>query len=112
MEDITYIVIENDNGERWEDYQRWPESLYLVRAKIERDQLDKEWKDYIFKVMKDHNITVNLNFPTTIMHGSKIKNKKLHKKVFKENTFISWFEKTYTPEKLPFITHHDYNLTT
>lgn len=100
------LVVEDDNGEQYEDYQRWVDRTYIVNTNKTGEQIETEWKKHVADVMLENNITVNPHYINTIMSGSKVRNKKLHKKIIKENGFCKWLESTYNAKEITHtITH-------
>ena len=54
--------------------------------------------------MLKNGISVNPNWVNVILETSKIKNKKLHKKILKENPFVGWLINNYKVKVLDFGT--------
>lgn len=87
------ILIEHNDGEQYESFQ-WVNHIYDIDTDKTFEQIKKEYSDHVVRIMLDNKITVNPQW-FNIMNDSKIKNKKLHKKIFNENTFSLWLEKNY-----------------
>lgn len=104
------LLVKDDNGEQWEDYDSWVESVYDIQTDKTADQLHDEWKQHVAKAMADQGITVNPTWVHQIMEDTTVKkvktggskHLKLHKKILKENSFVSWLEATYKANKLTF----------
>jgi hypothetical protein len=92
------ILIEHSDGERYEPFQ-WINHIYDIDTDKTFEQIKKEYSDHVVRIMLENNITINPHW-FNIMNDSKIKNKKLHKKIFNENTFSLWLEKTYKCKKI------------
>ena len=56
---------------------------------------------YSYKMLEE-GIDINKNYPDYIQPTSKIKNKKLHKRIWKENTIFIWIESTYGVKPIEF----------
>jgi len=99
------LLIEVDNGEQYEDFHSWIELIYDVNTSKTSAELQNEWKKEVVKKMEEASIEINPHW-LNIMETSKVKNKKLHKKILKENNFCSWIEKTYEVKEIKFETLH------
>lgn len=108
MDEVTYLILEQDNGEQWEDYYKCPTGLYIIPKVVKEEQIEKEWKQYVFNKMIDKNITVNFNYPSNIMSDSIVTDVKLHKKILKEHSFEKWIILFYNAKLVQFIKFHDY----
>jgi len=95
------LLIEEDNGEQYEDYHKWVARAYDIATDCTADELDKAWKKEVAEIMLRHNIIVNPNY-LNIMEVSKIKNNKLHKKILKENDFYTWLELNHKVKEVKF----------
>lgn len=103
----TIIIVQDDNGEQWEDYHKWVDSAYEVDTNKSGDELEKEWKAFIVDLMEQNGITVNPNWVGTIMMERPPKPmRKKHSKLLKDNGFKSWLEKTYNARKVNYQTVH------
>lgn len=94
------ILIEHNDGERYETFY-WINHIYDIDTDKNIEILKQEYSDHLVKIMLDNKITVNPHW-FNIMDNSKIKNKRLHKKIFLENTFSLWLEKTYKCKKIEY----------
>lgn len=101
------IIVEDDNGEQYEDYHKWVDTAYEIDTDKTGDTLEKEWKQFIVDLMAANNITVNPSWVGTIMMERPPKYmRKAHSKLLKENGFKSWLEKTYNARKVNYQTVH------
>ena len=98
------VIIKDNNHEQWEDYHTWIVKVLDVKTDDETLTADILRHKYLYDVvdiMKKSGISVNPAY-LNIMEHSTVKNKKLHKKILKDNDFLTWLEKNYKITELKF----------
>lgn len=64
-------------------------------------------KSHLYRVMKQHKILVNPQWPDQIIAGSEVKDKKLHARLLKEHNIYNWIEKNWNVNPLEFGTIYE-----
>ena len=93
------VIIKKDNGEKYEDYYEWIETLYDVDT---TDNVEMVYHNFISDTLKELGIEILtwMFMPTTQCNSPK--NWKTIKKVLKETPFEKWLLLNYFCKKLEF----------
>lgn len=91
------IVIKSSHGE-YEDYMETIEEILNVDTNKSSLELETEHRNFQIKVLNDNGITTYPNQPWAQVKP--VKKKALHRKLLKDNDFLSWIKSTYTCESI------------
>jgi hypothetical protein len=94
------LLIEENNGERWEDFHTWIAKVYDIPEE-NAEIVKSKYSEYLTSKMLESNIIINPHY-YNIMDYSLCKNKKTHKKILKEHNIYIWIENTYGVKPLDF----------
>jgi hypothetical protein len=97
------ILIEQNNGEQWEDYQHWIDRVYDI-PEISSEIVQEKFSNFLVEKMMEANITINPHY-FNMMEYSVCKNKSIYKQIMKQHGSIyTWIEDTYKIQPLKFDT--------
>ena len=104
------LLIETDNGEAWEDYRAWVETVYDVKTEKTGDELYAEWRNFIVDMLERVGISVNPTYTNVITINSRLKESKTTIRIVRiaheKNPFDIWLKKNYVVNELKFQKIH------